>query len=155
MYYVIEASKEIKAKNPEIKVTEITKQAGAQWNQLTEDQKKKYNDLNKKDIKRHEMELKELETKGYFINADGVKSTDMVKPKFKYPEGTIMPKPAVTAYKFYIQENCQKIQEKQNISQSEALTICQKVWEKLTSKQTKKFQDLHEQDVIRREKQII
>jgi hypothetical protein len=29
MYYVIEASKELKSKNPEIKITEITKQAGA------------------------------------------------------------------------------------------------------------------------------
>jgi len=84
----------------------VTKKAAEQWKNLSDSQRKKYDDLNKQDIKRHEKELKQLETKGYFVNKDGVKSTDMLKPKFKYPEGTVMPKLAVTAYKFYVMENC-------------------------------------------------
>ena len=47
-----------------------------------------------KDRERYEKELKQLNELGYFVNGDGVKSTDLDKKgKVKeFPEGTVMPK---------------------------------------------------------------
>jgi hypothetical protein len=50
--------------------------AGELWNTMKDEDKKKYNDLHDKDVKRHEKQVKELKEKGYFILDDGTKSTD-------------------------------------------------------------------------------
>lgn len=50
--------------------------AGEIWNTMKDDEKKKFNDLHDKDVKRQEKQLKELKDKGYFILDDGTKSTD-------------------------------------------------------------------------------
>lgn len=81
-----------------------------------------------KDQARYDKELNQLQTKGYFVNSQGVKSTDIVQKKFKYPEGTVMPKKPVHAYQWYVRENKQKIIEKNNCSQEEAKQICDQVW---------------------------
>lgn len=73
--------------------------AGAAWNSMTEDQKKKYVDLNDKDVKRYEKQVAELEKKGYFTTEDGQKSTDLpVDPKKKWGKDVVMPKGAKNGY---------------------------------------------------------
>ena len=66
--------------------------AGTIWNKMTEEEKKPYNELHEKDVKRyefidllkticrHEKQLRELKEKGYFLLADGTKSTDVPVP---------------------------------------------------------------------------
>ena len=69
------------------------KQAGEMWNTLSEADKKEWIDMGEKDKVRHEKELKMLEQKGYFVNSDGVKSTDLpVDPKKKWGKDVLMPK---------------------------------------------------------------
>jgi hypothetical protein len=49
------------------------------WSKLSEKSKKPYDDMATKDHSRYEKEVDQLRTKGYFINIDGVKSTDKKK----------------------------------------------------------------------------
>jgi hypothetical protein len=63
-------------------------------------------------------------TKGYFTNSDGVKSTEIAQKKFKYPEGTVMPKRPSHAYQIYVKENKMKIIEKNKCTSDEAKLIC-------------------------------
>lgn len=110
----------IRAKNPEAKISEISKQIGEQWNQLEDSEKTKWVNLSIKDKARHDKELNQLQTKGFFVNSDGVKSTDIVQKKFKYPEGTVMPKRPSAAYQLYVKDNREKIIEKNKCSAEEA-----------------------------------
>ena len=52
------------------------------WNKLTEPQKIHYYELQKKDKVRYQNQIRDLATKGYFINEKGEKSSDL-KPKKK------------------------------------------------------------------------
>lgn len=63
--------------------------------------------MNTKDRTRYEGELKQLEELGYFINADGIKSTELDKKgnKKEFPEGTMMPKKVNSAYMYYFIES--------------------------------------------------
>lgn len=47
-----------------------------------------------------------MEELGYFINQDGVKSTDLDAKgrKLDFPEGTVMPKKVRSAYLYYFGE---------------------------------------------------
>jgi hypothetical protein len=72
---------------------------------MTEDEKKPYNDLQKKDQKRFDAQIGEIGKKGYFTLEDGSKSCDAVQKKFKYPQGTKMPIRAQSSYEIYVSEN--------------------------------------------------
>ena len=52
--------------------------AGEAWNKMNDKQKKKYNDMHSKDVARFESQMKELDTKGYFMMDDGSKSSDHI-----------------------------------------------------------------------------
>jgi hypothetical protein len=52
------------------------------WNKLTESQKFHYYELQKQDRARYQNQIRDLATKGYFINEKGEKSSDL-KPKKK------------------------------------------------------------------------
>lgn len=82
---------------------------------MTDSKKTKYVKMHEQDVKRHEKEMKELDTKGYFTNSEGIKSTDIVAKKYKYPTGTKMPPIVKSDYQFYVQENIDKIMSKQNL----------------------------------------
>lgn len=56
------------------------KQAGAEWNVMTEEEKKPYEKLHKKDQKRHDREVKEFKEKGYYTMADGTRSDEVHEP---------------------------------------------------------------------------
>ena len=155
MFYNQEISATIRAKNPDAKITEISKIVGEQWSKLNDNEKTKWTNLSQKDKVRHDKELSQLHAKGYFVNSDGVKSTEIVQKKFKYPDGTVMPKRTSQAYQIYVKENKDKIIEKNKCTNDEAKQICDQVWNKLTEKQKTKYVNLHEKDVKRYEKQII
>lgn len=73
--------KEIHAANPEMKMVDIAKQVALKWNSLDDTQKQPYLKMQENDVIRHKRELKDLVENGYFINSDGVKSTDLKKKK--------------------------------------------------------------------------
>jgi len=76
------------------------------WKNLSAEDRKPYDEMVMKDKERYEKELKQLGELGYFINSDGIKSTELDrKGKVKeFPEGTVMPKKTRSAYMYYFVE---------------------------------------------------
>lgn len=71
----------LRNKNPQLAITEISKLMGQKWNKMSEKQKSPYYLQAENDQVRYQKEMNELMTKGFFINQDGVKSTDLVNKK--------------------------------------------------------------------------
>lgn len=59
MYFCAESREEVKKENPDAKAKDILHLLGDKWKALSEEEKKKYNDLAAKDKERYEKECKE------------------------------------------------------------------------------------------------
>lgn len=101
LYFSLQNREKVIAKNPGMsKIGDVAKINGEEWGKLTEEEKKPFYEMNAKDIKRQEKELKQLAELGYFVNSDGIKS-NLLSKKGKvldFPEGTVMPKKIATGY---------------------------------------------------------
>lgn len=67
----------MRAKDPSLKITEVAKMGGQAWSALTDEQKQPFINKHNEDVERYHTEKKQLNENGFFINAEGVKSTDM------------------------------------------------------------------------------
>ena len=111
-----------------------------------------------KDRQRYEKEMKQLNEKGYFINSDGVKSTDLDKKGNvkEFPEGTVMPKKVKTAYMFYFIE--QQLQNKKDVGEDQKANVTEttkkivEAWRTMTNAEKKKYTDLVDKDRERYDK---
>lgn len=74
-----EMIKKIKAKIPDLNITTISKKVSEQWSGLNEKERNKYHNQAELEKIRYARELKELTTQGYFVMADGTKSSDLNK----------------------------------------------------------------------------
>ena len=125
------------------------------WKGMSDEQKKPYLDKNKQDEERYKRQLAELEQKGYFTTEDGQKSTDLyVDPKKKYGETCVVPKKPLSAYLFYTTENVNSLKEKEGCTHPEAMKKCGELWNKLTPEEKKKYEEKHDNDVVRYKQQI-
>lgn len=93
----------------EIPQKERIRKIGTEWKLLDPAQRIKYTELQQADIARYQNETQELETKGFFTNKEGVKSTE-VKPELKdFPKGTVLPKKAIQAHMMFMKHNDAKM----------------------------------------------
>lgn len=105
-YFGMENAKKLKKDSPDMKITEIARKNGEAWKKLSLEEKKPYEALHQKDLKRHEKEMKEFNELGYYTNADGIKSTFMTK-KHRVQEfevGTVMPKKVKSPFIIFMAE---------------------------------------------------
>jgi hypothetical protein len=125
------------------------------WKGMTDAQKEPYLAKARQDEARYQKQLKELEDKGYFMTAEGKKSTDLyVDPKKKYGDDCVVPKKPLSAYLFYTTANVNKIKDKENCSHSEAMKRCGELWNKLSAAEKKTYDDKHNADAKRYQRQI-
>ena len=98
-----------------------------------------------------------MEELGYFINSDGVKSTDLdSKGRVReFAEGTIMPKKVRSAYLYFFAE-FQKLRksekkegEKTNVS--EVTKEISTKWKSMNETDKSKYEDMHKADITRHE----
>ena len=109
LFFSIQNSKALKEKSPEIAHLDVMKKSGEDWKLMTDQQKQKYEKLSLQDKARYQKETDMLEAKGYFINKEGVKSTN-IKPELKdFPKDTVVPKQARSAFICFTA--CKKIGE--------------------------------------------
>ena len=71
----------LRAKHPDMKLVDISKLIGQQWNALSESEKEKYYQEFEQSKITYEKEKAQLQSQGFFVNAQGEKSTDLFKPK--------------------------------------------------------------------------
>jgi hypothetical protein len=81
MFFNKANNEQMRKANPTLKLVEIMRKLAEVWNGMTEPQKKPFEDMAAKDKLRHENEIHQLRSKGFFINSDGQKSTDLKKKK--------------------------------------------------------------------------
>ena len=81
-------------------------------------EKQKFIDLAIRDKERYEREMKQFEEEGFFVNEDGVKSTDLMPELKDFPADTVMPKKFCNAVAFFTKENFKKIQESMDKEES-------------------------------------
>jgi len=64
MFFCADKREDVKKAHPDAKITEISKQLGAQWKSLTDGDKKKYEAEAAKDKSRYEVDKKAYEASG-------------------------------------------------------------------------------------------
>ena len=136
-------------------MTEIAKVTGERWKTLTDAKKEKYAKLAEQDKARHEKEITQLREKGYFINSEGVKSTD-IKPEIKdFPKDTVMPKGIKSAYNCYMKK-CYETLKKQfpDKKVAEIFSMIAEKFAKLTDAAKKPYEDESKADRTRHENEI-
>jgi len=79
----------------------LASEASKIWNNFSEDEKKKYVDQSVNDKARYERQMQEFKSQGFYINEDGVKSTEFAK----WADDVVLPKPAKSAYSLYFIKN--------------------------------------------------
>lgn len=85
-------------------IPEKSRAVGAEWKLMTDDKKAPFNEAANQDRVRFENETKQFEENGFFINAQGVKSTD-IKPELKhFSADTVMPKKKSHVFCFYMKD---------------------------------------------------
>lgn len=156
MQFAISRQRELREQTG-MKPTDLAKQIGEEWQNLTEAQKKPFDALAKKDAVRYEKEMKQLETHGYFVNKDGVKSTDLLKngKVREYPEGSLMPKkPQAGYFQFISEQRAIVVKKNPEAKITEIAKMLGEMWTKLTEVKKKPFNQKYEQDKDRYQTQL-
>lgn len=83
-------------------VVDVSKALGQEWNSMTDAQKKPFVDASAKDVKRYERETKQFEKHGYFINADGVKSSDVELTTRTFKNHVTLPKKRIRSFAAFV-----------------------------------------------------
>ena len=73
--------KKVREQNPDLKMAQVTTKSAADWGTLSKSKKAKYEKQAIADKQRHQKEVHQLETKGFFVNKDGVKSCELKKKR--------------------------------------------------------------------------
>ena len=103
------------------------------WKSLSEAKKKESVHLYEQDKIRYQKECNELKEKGFFIDSNGVKSSDLMLSNPKFLSGVVKPKKSNTAYIFYVKEQYTLIKAKMpNLDAPEILNILSKSWKELS-----------------------
>lgn len=129
------------AKYPDLPVNSLMSKKIEAWNALSESEKKPYLKMHEDDKKRYEREVNQLLKHGYFINADGVKSTEVPKKrKLLSPEEKEVAEKLKQAFKVYKQEMLSKVLTSLPAgSKKEANRIVQENFESLTNARKKTY----------------
>lgn len=86
-------------------VTDAMTTAGHEWSKMTDKERTPYMKQAEKDLRRHERERKQFEKKGFFVNEDGVKSTELAMLKRSFKPYVTTPKHLRTPYCFFIKQH--------------------------------------------------
>jgi hypothetical protein len=89
IYFSLENRKKILEANSEVSVSDIAKLNGQAWNKMPESSRQKYHKMAEVDKLRHKEQMDQLMSQGFFVTAEGVKSTDLAtkKKRGSIPDG--------------------------------------------------------------------
>lgn len=153
----MENGAKVKEQNPDFKVGDVAKANGVAWAKLTDEDKKPFVEMSKKDAERFEKETKQLKELGYFINKDGIKSTMLNKKgkEMEFPPNTYMPKKKTTPYMAFLKEYHEVNKEAcQGVAVGITAKKISEAWAAITDAKKKKFEDLAAKDGERYDDQI-
>jgi len=133
----------------------VLKRVAELWNSSSGKDKEKFNKMHEDDVKRYQEQLEQIDKHGYFVMKDGSKSTDEANLKKQVPEGTILPKKALSAYSFFQSSQLKSIKEKEKLETfGEVQKRSGEIWNALSTQQKKPYEKLHQEDVERFTRQM-
>jgi len=144
------------------------------WSELTEDQKKPFNQEAEIEVKRHEREMKEYNETGFFVNKDGVNSStlDKVKVKTKHMASSqvvavnqevpsepepVKPKKNMVPFMFLVKLRSREVMEQNKDtckSAAGAIKILGEQWRNMDEAGKAKYVELSKKDLERHQKQM-
>ena len=126
-----------------------------QWGALSDQQKAPYVQLAEHDKQRLEREKAQLEELGYFVSADGVKSTDIALAKPKFLPHVHEPKNVMTPYTCFIKDNYASVKAlNPDIKFTGMLPKIAEMWHELSDEQKIPYVKLSEADRERYDRQF-
>jgi HMG (high mobility group) box len=190
MYFAQDMRATAVKKNPEAKVTEISKILGEMWKELDAKKKAKYEDMatvdreryakdkavydskvaDRKEVedrekearleqdKKEAMELLESQPHHSIVNGEDMSViSDLTATKAtKKKKDPNAPKRALTAYNYFMQENCEKIKAKlgDKVTNAELFAEVGKQWKELAPRNKTKYEKLAKKDQERHAKEV-
>jgi len=148
--YIIYCQKEreaLKAKHPEMSAKDLTRQLGANWNALSDKQKKKYNDQSAEDKKRYEAQMAD------YTPPEDSETPASKKRARKEKNGGV--KGVLSAYMFFCKDQREKV--KKDCPDLTTKDITKELgirWKALTDKQKVPYNKQHEQDRERHAREL-
>lgn len=138
-----------------VKITDRITKCSEVWKLMPEDQKKKFHDQAQADKERYDRECEQLDKQGFFINSDGVKSTDIKPPLKMFAKDVVLPKKVRSPFCFFVKLNEAKIRAA-NPDLKNFVEISRakfEAWCKLTEKEKEPYLAMREQDKQRYERE--
>jgi len=130
------------------------KALGPIWKELPEKQRLKYTKLADDDKVRFERETKEFADNGFYVNTDGVKSTDLKVELKNFPKETVLPKKSLSAYFHFSVETAKEIRlANPSIKIGEVGSQVKAKWDGLSDAKKKPYEKLADDDKARMEKE--
>jgi hypothetical protein len=129
---------------------------GKTWKTLTDQQKEKYGKLAAEEKVRYAKETKELESNGFFVNSEGIKSTD-IKPELKqFPaETTVFPKKCLSTWFHFNTANAKILREANpGWGVGQIGPESKKTWDTMSDAAKKPYEQLQVDDRIRFDKEV-
>jgi hypothetical protein len=144
---------------------ECVKKGAAIWNEMNEEAKKEFHDIAKLDEIRHQRELEEFNSTGFFINKNGVNSKD-IEPKLKKVKmavgaqiggveaapivTAVVPKKAKVAFMFFMKERSPIVMKENGLNScAKAAKLLGQVWSQMSVEEKKPYDDLNRADIER------
>lgn len=140
IFFCSDKRESVKKSNPDLSATEMTKKLGEMWRSLSDEKKKKYEEMSKKDKVRYESEMES------YVPPEGV---TVEKKKKKERDG---PKRPMSAYLYFCKDEREKIKEEHPDMKAKDVTSEMGArWKKLTAAQKAPYEELQKADKERYE----
>lgn len=142
--------------NPKIReefdctLCDAAKRVGEIWQTMDEKARKPYVNLSTIDMGRYTDQMKALNTKGYFMTADGKKSSDL----HKHEKDEIRPKKTASPYMFFLKTTVPQLMTEQKLALTEASKECSELWKKMSETKKKPFESKSKKDRVRHDKEV-
>jgi len=148
MFFLAKNRERIKAENPGISFGEIGREAGKEWNGLSEAEKEPYNQLSEKDKERYEKEMK-----SYTPAEDS--DDEPPKKKTKGKKDPNAPKAPINAYFYYVREKREEYKSKHpDLKVTEITRALGGKWKEMSEAEKAPFQKLADADKDRYKKEM-
>jgi len=150
MFFANEKRAEVRAKFPELKITQVGKKLGEMWKDVTPEEKKRYEDMHTVDLARYR---KAMET--YVAPSESSEDSDShsKKRRKKPKKDPNRPKRSMSSFMFFANEKRAETRTQHpDLKVTEIGKKLSELWKKLTPEEKKKYEDMHTVDKERYKK---
>lgn len=153
IFFVESERAEQEAKGQQLAFSEFSKQCGATWGEMDDDEKEQFVKLSEKDRKRHEAEMRNYQPPP--PNSDSDSDNEGATRKKKKKKDPNAPKRPITAYFFFAGDVRPEIRkDNPDMPITEVATLIGQRWRKLDDEDKVPYEEQASKDKVRYERQM-